>query len=130
MGNKHAEALVEWMRDASAKRELLPWNVIDEAATAVADLAARCEQLIALAEVRATALREVTAERDELKRTVYVPSARTIVPQAAVTVVAALGERLSRIIIECHNETSGAEEDKHRDTILAHIINIAEGRAP
>lgn len=41
--------------------------------------------------------------------------------------VAALRQRLARIINECHNETSGAEEDKGRDTTLAEIIRIAEG---
>lgn len=37
--------------------------------------------------------------------------------------------RLEKIIAECRNETSGAEEDRTRDTLLAHIIGIAEGNA-
>jgi len=37
--------------------------------------------------------------------------------------------RLEKIIAECRNETSGAEEDRGRDTLLAHIIDIAEGNA-
>lgn len=41
-----------------------------------------------------------------------------------------LERRLHRIIAECHNETSGAEEDRGRDTVLATIIRIAIGAEP
>jgi hypothetical protein len=60
-------------------------------------------------------------------RLVYVKAARTLVPEEAVAVVTALSERLSRIIAECRNNISGAEEDRSRDTLLTEIIRIAEG---
>lgn len=35
--------------------------------------------------------------------------------------------RLDRIITECRNNISGADEDKSRDMLLTEIIRIAEG---
>jgi len=50
--------------------------------------------------------------------------------QEMTDTVERLHNRLDSIVAECRNETSGAEEDRARDAVLATIIALAEGRAP
>ncbi len=67
---KEAKTIIAWLEEASLRRELLPWNVIDETGKLIGELAAKVDALEAeLKDARAKALNDALALIDKAANT-------------------------------------------------------------